>query len=649
MGNTAVWTLVLTFFGCIMMLWVFHRAPPSEVTANLHSPPTLANSPFVAVSHPSNGSSVGGPRHSCAPCANSSTLRRLLQVVRFRKPSAKRLHNEAEEEVCLPCLSPRKKGRSAPRRSTTAAGALTAPVVATAGGASTRSVDFQGLANQDTTTWTKQAVSAAQYQSPSAAAARMAISATRSLNKCGPDGSGSATEPLLKEKLAAAILFGTTFAGGPPYTEAHAISKEIGLIALSSTTPHMATAGGGASFTLPQDAPSLYFLTYPLPTDVNAVTSVFAYQQKGTVVDPRIHDFIDQYGEPCWTAKTVFASMMDAQRGRGYVTNALPAHSSADKQKEYIHGDTPTSDEYDNYSLFMVHLLRSGRFSDVSIQGKLGRDMLMRGIHLLGVDTGEHTWYCVSFDHDEVYQQVFGTEWLNAGMFHASDEEELLFFFSARMPHGVFVSLDSSTTDPFGSKRLLRSALANRQAFLQRLYGKATKMYGHKDSFVETLAQQHTMSAAESRFASFGVLGVEGKTQESPQWRVPASHAGVANGKARKRKEEEMDLPPGSLMFGGIGPKAAGSSGTIASSAATAAAAEVQADKKRLKTDPYKQLEAIYQSDNTATGHSTGSLNIRLKMTKKEVDNWFNNRRVSQKRADARAAAELLRSVQPSV
>ena len=92
-----------------------------------------------------------------------------------------------------------------------------------------------------------------------------------------------------------------------------------------------------------------------------------------------------------------------------------------------------------------------------------------------------------------------------------------------------------------------------------------------------------------------------------------------------------------------------GSSGTIASSAATAAAAEVQADEKRLKTDPYKQLEAIYQSDNTATGHSTGSLNIRLKMTKKEVDNWFNNRRKSQKRADARAAAELLRSVQPSV
>ena len=116
MGNTAVWTLVLTFFGCIMMLWVFHRAPPSEVTANLHAPPTLANSPFVAVSHPSNGSSVGGPRHSCAPCANSSTLRRLLQVDRVRRPSEKRRYNEAEEEVCPPCLSPRKKVRAACQR-----------------------------------------------------------------------------------------------------------------------------------------------------------------------------------------------------------------------------------------------------------------------------------------------------------------------------------------------------------------------------------------------------------------------------------------------------------------------------------------------------------------------------------------------------
>ena len=221
--------------------------------------------------------------------------------------------------------------------------------------------------------------------------------------------------------------------------------------------------------------------------------------------------------------------MMDAQRSRGYATNALTAHSSADKMKPYVHGETPNSNVYDESCLFIVHLIRSGRFADVSIQGKLGRAMLTRGIKLLTIHTGE-AWHCVSFDHDEVYQHIFDSEWLNAGMFHASDDEELLFFFSAGMPHGVFVSLDSSTTDPHGSKRVLRAPAANRQAFFQRSYGKATKLYGRKNSFSERLAQQSTMDAAQSEFASFGVLGVEGKMEELPRWLVPASHGGSRGG-----------------------------------------------------------------------------------------------------------------------
>ena len=58
----------------------------------------------------------------------------------------------------------------------------------------------------------------------------MVISATPSLNNYGLDGSGTATALLLKEKLLAAIQYGTTFTGGPPYTEAHEISKEIGYL-----------------------------------------------------------------------------------------------------------------------------------------------------------------------------------------------------------------------------------------------------------------------------------------------------------------------------------------------------------------------------------------------------------------------------------
>ena len=204
------------------------------------------------------------------------------------------------------------------------------------------------------------------------------------------------------------------------------------------------------------------------------------------------------------------------------MTNALSAHSMADKHKEYVHGDTPTSDVYDQLCLFMVHLIISGRFSDVSIQGTLGRAMLERGSHLLTLETGE-AWFCVSFDHDEVYQGVFRTEWLNAGRFHASDDEELLFIFSDSMPRGVFISLDSSTTDPAGAKRLLRSAAADRQAFFQVLYGKATSLYGCKNSFVETLAQQDTMDAACAKFASFGA---EANLEAPTPWRVPGWHGG---------------------------------------------------------------------------------------------------------------------------
>ena len=170
-----------------------------------------------------------------------------------------------------------------------------------------------------------------------------------------------------------------------------------------------------------------------------------------------------------------------------------------------------------------MQYVRSGRFSDISIHGALGRKMLARGMELLTKSTGT-TFYVVSLDHDAVYQRVFGSPWVNAGMFRGSDAEELLFVFSEGMPHGVFISLDSSTTDPTGQSRLLRSAAPNRQAWFQAVYGMETKLYGSKNSYQETLAQQSTMDTFSLAFADYGV---NERVEQPVPWRVPGAHAGV--------------------------------------------------------------------------------------------------------------------------
>ena len=171
----------------------------------------------------------------------------------------------------------------------------------------------------------------------------------------------------------------------------------------------------------------------------------------------------------------------------------------------------------------------SGRFSDIAIPGELGRKMLARGMELLTKSTGT-TFYVVSLDHDAVYQRVFDSPWVNAGMFRGGDAEELLFVFSERMPHGVFITLDSSTTDPTGQYRLLRSAAPNRQAWFQAVYGMETKLYGSKNSYQETLAQQSTMDAFSLAFADYGV---DERVEQPVRWGVPGAHGGEIGGDPR--------------------------------------------------------------------------------------------------------------------
>lgn len=200
-----------------------------------------------------------------------------------------------------------------------------------------------------------------------------------------------------------------------------------------------------------------------------------------TVVDARTHDFLDQHGEPCWQSKNAYAMCIDAKRSCPYMVNMLFVHKLLDGAYEW--GKTPESDLYAEQADFIVFLVLSGRFSDMAIQGNLGREMLALGLSAYNKNNPNTPILSVSFHNDITYRRVFGDPLLTAGMFAASDAEDLVFLFSNRC--GIWVSFDSSTTDPYGSKRLLRMPASNRQAFFQTLYGMPTELYGAENSFVQ--------------------------------------------------------------------------------------------------------------------------------------------------------------------
>lgn len=370
-------------------------------------------------------------------------------------------------------------------------------------------------------------ISLLQSQSASRTAEWLMPLTRCSLGKFGEDGSVASVRPLLQEQLEKSITFGANFVpdGAEPFAEAADAMDAIARAALNHQTAHMVTAWGGHSFTQRQDSPSLCVATYPLANDKHSVTNLPDYL---AVIpgDPRVHAFMDHHGELCWQLKNTYAAWVDARRARGYMMNMMPAHTSADPQALYAHGDTPSSELYDEQALLLACLLLSGRFSDASIQGNLGREMLNRGLNLLTKCTGK-TFYTVSLDNNEVYQTAFDTKYLNAGSFRASEKEELLFVFSKSLSHGVFISCDASTTDPTGQHRLLRSGAANRQAFFQVIYGLQTETYGAAGSFLETLAQQSTMDAF---YQAFTVYGVNESVEQPKPWRVPGAHGGVKIG-----------------------------------------------------------------------------------------------------------------------
>ena len=100
----------------------------------------------------------------------------------------------------------------------------------------------------DAPSWLWHPESTAGSQHAHATASAMVVHATRSLGAYGKDGSSGEMQAHLRDQLETTIKYGAGFKEAPPYTTARDVSKEIGLYALTLSTPHMVTAGAGASF-----------------------------------------------------------------------------------------------------------------------------------------------------------------------------------------------------------------------------------------------------------------------------------------------------------------------------------------------------------------------------------------------------------------
>jgi len=107
----------------------------------------------------------------------------------------------------------------------------------------------------------------------------------------GVDGSTEPTQDLLQRSLTAAIFYGSTFVEAPPFTAATAAVDEVSRAALGDDVPkpHMVTSGTGASFLQEQRGPNFVLMTYPLPTDAHAVTTLAAFDAVLRTLTPTLN------------------------------------------------------------------------------------------------------------------------------------------------------------------------------------------------------------------------------------------------------------------------------------------------------------------------------------------------------------------------
>ena len=83
----------------------------------------------------------------------------------------------------------------------------------------------------------------------------------------------------------------------------------------------------------------------------------------------------------------------------------------------------------------------------------------------------------------------------------------MLSLFSPGWPHAVFVNLQSSTTDPFGTHPALRASGQRRKCFGAALLGGSSyTMYGDDASLAKSLASKVTMAQLEANLKQQGDL-----------------------------------------------------------------------------------------------------------------------------------------------
>ena len=264
---------------------------------------------------------------------------------------------------------------------------------------------------------------------------------------------------------------------------------------------HAKLVGAGyAATSTRQLSPSADWHTYPLEADVHTATNVEQYKQIMATLaacsDHQLREFafIDKLNKPCWTALCASAAELDAGRSeQAWAFNVLSAH---DQLGDYVHGQTPSVRP--SVLSFQARLMLDvawKRCADATIDGVLGRAMLLEAVGALAKAADPTHIFCYSLDNDPFYQRIYDSTLVNAAMFRANDTEPLLALFSEKWPRTLFVSCVSSTTDTTGSKPLLRSGAFNRKSLFARLYGEndGAPLYAPTGSFSPHLARGNVL------------------------------------------------------------------------------------------------------------------------------------------------------------
>ena len=264
---------------------------------------------------------------------------------------------------------------------------------------------------------------------------------------------------------------------------------------------HAKLVGAGyAATSTRQLSPSADWHTYPLEADVHTATNVEQYKQIMATLaacsDHQLREFafIDKLNKPCWTALCASAAELDAGRSeQAWAFNVLSAH---DQLGDFVHGQTPSVRP--SVLSFQARLMLDvawKRCADATIDGVLGRAMLLEAVEALAKAADPTHIFCYSLDNDPFYQRIYDSTLVNAAMFRANDTEPLLALFSEKWPRTLFVSCVSSTTDTTGSKPLLRSGAFNRKSLFARLYGEndGAPLYAPTGSFSPHLARGNVL------------------------------------------------------------------------------------------------------------------------------------------------------------